>query len=120
MNEIQSCIPFLHRVGCHKAHTMDFEDPGSEEDIWYLLHFVCELFDKGFKEKINDIAPKKNLSTLCNAQMREICAFCEESENNRDPHVDVSFFSRCCCLSCENQCSVINPSGCYVFFFGSV
>lgn len=90
MNEIQSCIPFLHRVGCHKAHTMDFEDPGSEEDIWYLLHFVCELFDKGFKKKINDIAPKKN---LCNAQMREICAFCEESENNRDPHVDVSFFS---------------------------
>lgn len=92
MNDIQSCIPFLHRVGCHKAHTMDFEDPGSEEDIWYLLHFVCELFDKGFKKKINDIAPKKNLSTLCNAQMREICAFCEESENNRDPHVDVSFF----------------------------
>lgn len=96
MNEIQSCIPFLHRVGCHKAHTMDFEDPGSEEDIWYLLHFVCELFDKGFKEKINDIAPKKNLSTLCNAQMREICA---------PP-------PRCCCLSCENQCGVINPSGC--------
>lgn len=85
MNEIQSCIPFLHRVGFMAAHTMDFEDPGSEEDIWYLLHFVCELFDKGFKKKIN-------LSTLCNAQMREICAFCEESENNRDPHVDVSFF----------------------------